>query len=261
MDLGDLSIALLPIIGSGISVVGFTFAARLALRTQKYENKQADQARDQLRQAEAIIPSIAERRFRIQMGEDATRDPELAQVAEPEDGTLPTGTWISAEPPITDEDLAALPPLSALWHITQKRLDYYHQIATNQARQSFRNAKVAMWVGFVILVGGAILAAQSETATGKIVVGSMGAAAAALAGFVSRTFIRSQESSATHLRAYFTQPLEFSRYLYAQGLIAEMEPEHRAQATTELVKALAASPPAPEARESTTSPEKGTEPK
>lgn len=38
-------------------------------------------------------------------------------------------------------------------------------------------------------------------------VGGLGAASAALAGYVSRTFVKSQDAAAGHLRAYFEQPL------------------------------------------------------
>jgi hypothetical protein len=48
----------------------------------------------------------------------------------------------------------------------------------------------------------------------------LGAVAAAFAGYIGRTFVRSQESAASHLRAYFDQPLEFSRYLAAERLLA-----------------------------------------
>ncbi|WP_406314721.1 hypothetical protein OHA77_40240 [Streptosporangium sp. NBC_01639] len=118
--------------------------------------------------------------------------------------------------------------------MTHKRPDYYHQIATSQARQSFRNAQIAMTVGFVLLVVFAVLALRATTPTASIVTGALGAAAAAFAAYIGRTFARSQESAASHLRAYFDQPLEFSRYLAAERLLAAMDkldPEQRAIVT------------------------------
>ncbi|MER5222033.1 MULTISPECIES: hypothetical protein [Streptomyces] len=43
--------------------------------------------------------------------------------------------------------------------------------------------------------------------------------------------MKSQETAAEHLRAYFDQPLEFSRYLAAERLIADarLETEQRAE--------------------------------
>ncbi|MBC9729969.1 hypothetical protein [Streptomyces sp. TRM68367] len=59
---------------------------------------------------------------------------------------------------------------------------------------------------------------------------------------MSRTFVRSQEASAERLRAYFDQPLEFSRYLAAERLIANagLSDERRAAVLAALVEAMVA---------------------
>ena len=111
--------------------------------------------------------------------------------------------------------------LAALWDVTHSRLDLYHEIVTGQARRSFRSAQMAMWIGFLMLIGFAVLATQAKTTTGAISIGSLGAVGAAFAAFIGRTFVRSQESAANHLRAYFDQPLELSRYLAAERLLAD----------------------------------------
>ena len=121
---------------------------------------------------------------------------------------------------ITQQDRLALP---ALWEITHSRIDLYHEIATTQARKSFRNAQIAMATGFVLLLVFALLAIRSSSMTASIVTGALGATAAGLAGYIGRTFVRSQESAAGHLRAYFDQPLEFSRYLAAERLLTAGE--------------------------------------
>ncbi|MGC4959697.1 TRADD-N-associated membrane domain-containing protein [Actinomadura citrea] len=143
-----------------------------------------------------------------------------------------------AEDQLVAGDQLALP---ALWEVTQKRLDYYHQIATSQARTSFRNAQAAMVIGFVLLAVFAALAATAETTAAAAVTGALGAVAAALAGYVSRTFVRSQESSAGHLRSYFDQPLEFSRYLAAERLLASvqhLDAEQRAAILADLLRTV-----------------------
>lgn len=58
---------------------------------------------------------------------------------------------------------------------------------------------------------------------------------------MTNVFVRSQEMAAGHLRAYFDQPLEFSRYLAAEWLVAEAElsGEQRAAIVAELVRAMA----------------------
>ncbi|OUC94481.1 hypothetical protein CA983_35025 [Streptomyces swartbergensis] len=130
--------------------------------------------------------------------------------------------------------------------MTHRRLDLYQDIATSQAQKSFRNAQLAMTWGFVLLVVFVLMALEASTTAGSVVAGGLGAISAALAGFVSRTFVKSQETAAAHLRAYFDQPLEFSRYLAAERLVAEarLTPEQRAQVLTSLVQAMVTPPAA-----------------
>ncbi|MGW2570634.1 hypothetical protein, partial [Streptomyces sp. NPDC001537] len=135
--------------------------------------------------------------------------------------------------------------LGRLWLLTHSRLDLYHEIATGQARRSFLNAQIAMGIGFALLVAFVVVAAQASTTAGAIVAGGLGAVSAALAGFVSRTFVRSQETAASHLKAYFDQPLEFSRYLAAERLVSDsqLNDTQRAEAVAALVHAIVAGPP------------------
>jgi hypothetical protein len=136
--------------------------------------------------------------------------------------------------------------LSALWEVTHSRLDLYHQIATGQARSSFFTAQVATGVGFVLLVVFALLSARTHTTAGAITTGSLGAVSAALAGYIGRTFVRSQEAAANHLRAYFDQPLEFSKYLAAERLLASgslaLSSEQQAAILTALIEGVLSYP-------------------
>ncbi|WP_406309809.1 hypothetical protein [Streptomyces sp. NBC_00623] len=137
--------------------------------------------------------------------------------------------------------------LAELWKTTHARLTLYHDIATGQAKISFRNAQVAMGVGFVLLVVFVLLALNASTTAGAIVAGGLGAVSAALSGFVAKTFIRSQEAAATHLRSYFDQPLELSRYLAAERLIVDggLTQEQRGEVLSALVQAMVATPAPP----------------
>ena len=130
--------------------------------------------------------------------------------------------------------------LSELWAVTHRRLDHYHGIALSQAKRSFRNAQAAMSLGFLLLALFVLVALNARTTAGSIVAGALGAVSAALAGFVSQTFIRSQEAAAGHLRAYFDQPLEFSRYLAAERLMADagLREEQQAEILSQLLQAM-----------------------
>jgi hypothetical protein len=132
--------------------------------------------------------------------------------------------------------------LAALWDITHSRMSEYHIIVTGQARSSFRAAQVAMVIGFAMLVGFAVVAAEAKTTAAAVSAGGLGAVGAAFAAYIGKTFIRSQESAASHLRAYFDQPLELSRYLAAERLLADaadLTAEQRAAIVSSLVQSIA----------------------
>jgi hypothetical protein len=72
--------------------------------------------------------------------------------------------------------------------------------------------------------------------------GGLGAVGAAFAAYIGKTFIRSRESAASHLRAYFDQRLELSRYLAAERLLVDAKeptPEQRAAIVSSLAEAIA----------------------
>jgi hypothetical protein len=110
-------------------------------------------------------------------------------------------------------------PLPQLWAVTQKRLDFYHGIATVQARVSFRYAQAARVAGFLTVILATIFAATAATTTASVVIAVLGGVGAALSAYIGNTFVRTQESAAGHLKSYFLQPLEFSKYLAAERLM------------------------------------------
>ncbi|MFH9671259.1 hypothetical protein ACH4L5_03065 [Streptomyces sp. NPDC017405] len=177
--------------------------------------------------------------------ENALRGRASVGAANTEEPKPPTTAEASASG--SQEDAQTRLALSELWAVTHSRLDHYHGIALGQAKQSFRNAQVAMGLGFTLLVGFVIVALNASTTAGSVVAGGLGAVSAALAGYVSRTFIRSQEAAAGHLRAYFDQPLEFSRYLAAERLMADarLSEEKRAEILSTLVQTMIAGPAEP----------------
>ncbi|MFF3950798.1 hypothetical protein ACFYYN_39270 [Streptomyces sp. NPDC001902] len=83
---------------------------------------------------------------------------------------------------------------------------------------------------------------KASTTAGSILVGGLGAVSAALAGYVSKTFVRSQEAAATHLRSYFDQPLEFSGFLAAERLVADagLTAEQRREVVVAIAQAMVA---------------------
>lgn len=129
--------------------------------------------------------------------------------------------------------------LSSLWDATHKRLNLYHSIATEQAQISFRRANAAMIIGFVIVGLSIPIALISNGIATSISISLLGAIAAALSAFIGQTFIRSQETAADHLRAYFLQPLEFSRYLVAERLLNTLGEERKSEGILLIVEGIA----------------------
>lgn len=130
--------------------------------------------------------------------------------------------------------------LRSLWILNQKRLDYYHGLATSQSEDSFRYGVIAVAIGFLVIVGGGIGALLAENYVASASAAIVGATGGALSAYIGRTFIRMQENSSRQLRAYFSQPLEFSRYLAAERVAAELEETGKAEAQREIIRAIIA---------------------
>jgi MFS family permease len=133
---------------------------------------------------------------------------------------------------------------TTLWTATQARLDYYHKIATTQSERSFQYGQYAAAAGFAIVVIAVVLAAFSKSAPAAIASAVTGLAGGGLGGYIGATFMKTQESSAAQLRAYFDQPLEFSRALAAERLITlegGLSAQDRAAAVRDLAQAVAPS--------------------
>jgi hypothetical protein len=127
---------------------------------------------------------------------------------------------------------------SALWDATQKRLDYYHQIATSQSRRSFANGQLAAGVGLLVVIITAVVAGASRSTAGAISAAVLGVSGGGLAGFIGSTFLRSQESASVQMRQYFAQPLEFSKVLAAERLLAELDPKAKSDATVAIIRSM-----------------------
>lgn len=199
-------------------------------------------SRERVREAEQDVEAAlggAASMPRIQVGGDL-------HIAVPAQPNGETGHQQPAEGAASRQERRDL-ALSTLWRLTHRRLELYHRIATSHAKQSFISAQASMILGFGMLAAFVYLALKVSNTAGAIVAGGLGAVSAALAGFISKTFVKSQQTAAEHLRAYFDQPLEFSRYLAAERLLADanLSEEKQAEVVAALVQAIAAGPGGP----------------
>lgn len=235
------------LLGAGIAVVGGLVVALLVhlkrdvLRRPPWLGPAADMQRARARER------AAERAIEDALRHGRGRPPEPRWPADDEALEPVAGTGGTHEAGGTGQRPGAGADalvLADLWTVTHARLDKYHGIAQTQARHAFRNAQVAMGIGFGMLIGFTVLALIADNTATSIVAGVLGASSAGLAGFIGRTFVRSQESTVETLRAYFTQPLEFSRYLAAERLVdgADLTREQQAEILGAIAQAIVAQP-------------------
>lgn len=126
----------------------------------------------------------------------------------------------------------------SLWNVTQKRLAYYHDIATAHAEKSFSYGQIAAASGFIVLLVGATIAAFTTTISGAIAAAIAGIAGGGLGAYIGATFMRSQDVAAEQMREYFRQPLEFSKFLGAERLLDTLDGDARTQATQAIIEAM-----------------------
>jgi hypothetical protein len=125
-----------------------------------------------------------------------------------------------------------------LWKITQRRIRYYHEIATGQARSSFRNGQIAAYTGFAVVIGVAAIAGFTSNGTGAIAASVIGVAGAGLSAYIGSTFMRAQAAASESLREYFLQPVEFSRVLAAERLIETLPEDQRSEHVGTVIRAM-----------------------
>jgi hypothetical protein len=131
------------------------------------------------------------------------------------------------------------PTLESLWSLTQRRLDYYHDLATTQAETSFARAQTAMIIGFVLVLALAWFGTTAKSGSGSIVAGTLSGIVGAATAYIAGTFIRTQENASSHLKSYFLQPLEFSRFLAAERIAMKMQGPARDQTLSSVAIAVA----------------------
>jgi membrane associated rhomboid family serine protease len=135
--------------------------------------------------------------------------------------------------------------LTVLWMVTQRRLDYYHALATSQAERSFRQAQRSVAAGFAVLVVAVAAVAFTGSLVVTITAAAVGVVGAALAALLGRSFLRTHEATAERTRLYFEQPFAFARQLSAERLLILLEAEDRAAAVRDLIRAVMTMPLAP----------------
>lgn len=133
-----------------------------------------------------------------------------------------------------EEDLK----LAKLWAVTQKRIDFYHDIAIKQSKSSFIGAQLSMYIGFAALLALGAFAVTAQNTAAAITAGGLGVASTALSGFVAATFIKSHSEASAQLREFFLQPVEFSRMLGVERLVESLDTDNRSEAVHQIIRSM-----------------------
>jgi hypothetical protein len=109
----------------------------------------------------------------------------------------------------------------------KKQMDAYEALVRSQRECLHRASRIAMAASFSAVGGGLLIAILSEDSATKYAVAAMAAAGAATGGYITRAFIRAQQSAQVQLGSYFQQPLVQSYLLAAERIVSMMSVEVR----------------------------------
>lgn len=173
------------------------------------------------------------------LASSAPRTPSAGNKLGADAGPDADGLTVDEERPTPTERQSEL-ALEGLWRKNQRLLLVYHEIAANQATSGYNAARRAAAVGMV-LMGGTIAAALfAPNSTASIVAGVVGTSGTAMTGYVASTYVRLQQGTSDQLRSYFDNPVEMSRILAAERLVAQLSTEEAKDAgLMAIVEALA----------------------
>jgi len=142
---------------------------------------------------------------------------EFAPVEQPE----------APKPPKPSEKWLNDPNLQNLITLNREQMKVYHELATKQAAKASRNSRLAIAIGFVVLIVGAAFAIQANDPQAKIVVGSLAAVGSLMSGYIGQTFLRAEDRAMGQLNFYFHQPLVTSYMLAAERLTGKIHENRR----------------------------------
>jgi hypothetical protein len=116
-------------------------------------------------------------------------------------------------------------PLTSLYVFNRRQLDEYQTLTKRHAAKAFRNAQIAAFCGFAVLVAGVILVLVAPTGTeddsSRYTIGFLSGLGGVMSTYVSRTFFRSYKEAMHQLEVYYEEPFLTSRALSAERVIAK----------------------------------------
>jgi hypothetical protein len=132
----------------------------------------------------------------------------------------------------TTETAESDPSMGKLLNLNRLEMNNYHDLTTSQARISFEHGQRAMYWGFgTVLFCVVLIALPIVPDASKLAVAALGAISTTIAGYISRTFLKSHTMAVAQLNRFFSQPLISSYLLTAERIALKLDdPEARGEA-------------------------------
>jgi hypothetical protein len=128
--------------------------------------------------------------------------------------------------------------LRDLLRVNRRQMEAYEVLTRRQAASSYRLSHLALAIGLAVVVTGSVWALRADETSTQVVAAALSTVAAAISGFIARTYLRIYERTLEQLNHYFEQPLVSSYVLTAERLIDKMGAEHRDGAYAKVVEEL-----------------------
>lgn len=128
--------------------------------------------------------------------------------------------------------------LGILMKLNRKQMEAYHLLTRQQASDAYKKSVMAMGTGLLALIAGvlAVIFLPGTDTIEKITTGVLTAVGTVLAGYISRTYLRTYDTALHQLNHYFEQPLQTSYLLAAERLIGCMTEAKRDKLYTQVIE-------------------------
>jgi hypothetical protein len=112
--------------------------------------------------------------------------------------------------------------LESVTNLNHDLMTRYHDLTLDQATHSFRHSQFAMAAGLGWILLGVVVALAPSHTDVKVTVGVLTGLAAAIAGYISKTFLGSYIVSIDQINRFFQHPLVVSYLLNAERVSQEL---------------------------------------
>ena len=145
--------------------------------------------------------------------------------------------WQNDETVATLSDAGTDPSMRELLILNRQEMQAYHVLTKMQAKRSFANSLVAMWLGFLVVTACIVFVALPLPidASAKVAIATVGTAGTIVSGFITRTFLRQHSLSIAQLNRFFDQPLVTSYLLHAERVASGLSEGAREKALADVV--------------------------